>query len=67
MTSAVFLARWNTEKDLFHPISYETTPKPNDFYVIKKTPFYDQDKKLIQDVRHIKVFENKLFEVYEIK
>jgi len=67
MTSAVFLARWNMEKNLFHPISYETTPEANDFYVIKKTSFYDEDKKPLQNIYHKKVFENKLFEVYKIK
>ena len=66
-TSAIFLAKWNMERNLYHPISYETTPEANDFYVIKKTSFYDEDKKPLQNIYHKKVFENKLFEVYKIK
>ena len=66
-TSSVFLVRWNKETNLYHPINYETEPLKGDFYVIKRTPFYAQDKALIDDMENSKVFENKLFEIYEIK
>lgn len=66
-TSALFLVKWNKETNIYHPVSYEEAPKPNDFYVIKKTPFYDEDQKMLTNIDHKKVFENKFFEVYEIK
>ncbi|MBR1914994.1 MAG: hypothetical protein IJ830_00935 [Alphaproteobacteria bacterium] len=65
--SAVFSLRINSQPKIYHPIHYKEKPTANDFYVIKKTEDFKSDKRLIDDILHQKVFENKLFEVYKIK
>ncbi len=58
--------RWNAQPKLYHRFLWQDKPIKRDFYVIKKTEKYQEDRDILREISNKKVFENKFFEVYEI-